>query len=131
MQDRLRLDEKRLAAIAQGLREIAALPDPVGEITRMTVRPNGLRVGRMRVPLGVIAIIYEARPNVTCDAAGLCIKSGNAVILRGGSEAIHSSTALARLAALVAGGSRAAGGGRDMLPTTDREAVAELLKLDR
>ena len=113
MQDRLRLDAKRLAAIAQGLREIAALPDPVGEITRMTVRPNGLRVGRMRVPLGVIAIIYEARPNVTCDAAGLCIKSGNAVILRGGSEAFHSSTALARLAAALARGGRPAGGRRD------------------
>jgi glutamate-5-semialdehyde dehydrogenase len=130
MQDRLKLDPKRLAAIAQGLREIAALPDPVGEITRMTVRPNGLRVGRMRVPLGVIAIIYEARPNVTCDAAGLCIKSGNAVILRGGSEAFHSSAALARLAgdSLAEAGLPAAA--VTMLPTTDRTAVAELLKLD-
>jgi glutamate-5-semialdehyde dehydrogenase len=130
MQDRLKLDPKRLAGIAQGLREIAALPDPVGEITRMTVRPNGLRVGRMRVPLGVIAIIYEARPNVTCDAAGLCIKSGNAVILRGGSEAFHSSAALARLAsrALAEAGLPAAA--VTMLPTTDRAAVGELLKLD-
>jgi len=130
MLDRLMLDAKRLATIAQGLREIAALPDPVGEITRMTVRPNGLRVGRMRVPLGVIAIIYEARPNVTCDAAGLCIKSGNAVILRGGSEAFHSSTALARLAALSLEEAGLPAAAVTMLPTTDRKAVAQLLKLD-
>ncbi|HWR97738.1 MAG TPA: glutamate-5-semialdehyde dehydrogenase [Candidatus Methanoperedens sp.] len=130
MQDRLQLDPQRLAAIAQGLREIAALPDPVGEITRMTVRPNGLRVGRMRVPLGVIAIVYEARPNVTCDAAGLCIKSGNAVILRGGSEAFHSSTALARLAALSLAEAGLPAEAVTMLPTTDRAAVVELLKLD-
>ncbi len=130
MQDRLRLEPKRLAAIAQGLREIAALPDPVGEIARMTVRPNGLRVGRMRVPLGVIAIIYEARPNVTCDAAGLCIKSGNAVLLRGGSEAFHSSSALARLAAASLAEAGLPGAAVGMLPTTDRASVAELLKLD-
>ena len=95
MLDRLKLDEKRLAGIAAALREVAALPDPVGQVTRAYDRPNGIHVERVRVPLGVIAMIYEARPNVTADAAALCIKAGNAVILRGGSEAIHSNTAIA------------------------------------
>ena len=95
MLDRLKLDEKRLAGIAVALREVAALPDPVGQVTRTDTRPNGIRVSKVRVPLGVIAMIYEARPNVTADAAALCIKAGNAVILRGGSEAIHSNTAIA------------------------------------
>jgi len=95
MLDRLALDPARLAAIAQALREVAALPDPVGQVTRDDVRPNGLRVQKVRVPLGVIAMIYEARPNVTADAAALCIKAGNGVLLRGGSEAIHSNTAIA------------------------------------
>jgi len=95
MLDRLRLDDKRLAGIAAALREVAALPDPVGQVTRAYDRPNGIHVERVRVPLGVIAMIYEARPNVTADAAALCIKAGNAVILRGGSEAIHSNTAIA------------------------------------
>lgn len=95
MLDRLKLDEKRLAGIAAALREVAALPDPVGQVTRTYDRPNGIHVERVRVPLGVIAMIYEARPNVTADAAALCIKAGNAVILRGGSEAIHSNTAIA------------------------------------
>lgn len=95
MLDRLRLDEKRLSAIAGALREVAALPDPVGLVTRSETRPNGIRVERVRVPLGVVAMIYEARPNVTADAAALCLKAGNAVILRGGSEAIHSNTAIA------------------------------------
>ena len=95
MLDRLKLDEKRLAGIAVALREVAALPDPVGQVTRAYDRPNGIHVERVRVPLGVIAMIYEARPNVTADAAALCIKAGNAVILRGGSEAIHSNTAIA------------------------------------
>lgn len=93
--DRIALDQRRVAAMAAGLREVAALPDPVGEIVKMWRRPNGLQVGRMRIPLGVIAIIYEARPNVTADAAALCLKSGNAVILRGGSEAHHSNQAVA------------------------------------
>ncbi|WP_024869520.1 glutamate-5-semialdehyde dehydrogenase [Pseudoxanthomonas suwonensis] len=95
MQDRLRLDEKRLKGVAEALREVAALPDPVGQVTRAYDRPNGIHVERVRVPLGVIAMIYEARPNVTADAAALCLKAGNAVILRGGSEAIHSNTAIA------------------------------------
>ncbi|MQP77717.1 glutamate-5-semialdehyde dehydrogenase [Stenotrophomonas sp. MYb238] len=95
MLDRLALDPQRLAGVADALREVAALPDPVGEVTRDYTRPNGIRVQKVRVPLGVIAMIYEARPNVTADAAALCIKAGNGVILRGGSEAIHSNTAIA------------------------------------
>ncbi len=95
MLDRLRLDAKRLAGIADALREVAALPDPVGLVTREETRPNGIVVQRVRVPLGMIAMIYEARPNVTADAAALCLKAGNGVILRGGSEAIHSNTAIA------------------------------------
>ncbi len=95
MLDRLALNPARLAGVANALREVAALPDPVGEVTRDYVRPNGIRVQKVRVPLGVIAMIYEARPNVTADAAALCIKAGNGVILRGGSEAIHSNTAIA------------------------------------
>ena len=106
MLDRLMLDEARIKAMADGLREVAALPDPVGEVTRMWKRPNELTVGKMRIPLGVIGIIYEARPNVTADAAGLCLKSGNATILRGGSEAIHSNRAIARC---VSAGLREAG----------------------
>ncbi|WP_313214668.1 glutamate-5-semialdehyde dehydrogenase [Stenotrophomonas acidaminiphila] len=95
MLDRLALDRQRLAGVANALREVAALPDPVGQVTRDDTRPNGIRVQKVRVPLGVIAMIYEARPNVTADAAALCIKAGNGVILRGGSEAIHSNTAIA------------------------------------
>ncbi|RLC31050.1 MAG: gamma-glutamyl-phosphate reductase, partial [Deltaproteobacteria bacterium] len=97
MIDRLTLNEKVIDQMAGGLREVASLPDPVGEITGMWRRPNGLLVGRVRIPLGVIGFIYESRPNVTVDAAGLCLKSGNAVILKGGSEAIHSNLALAAL----------------------------------
>ncbi len=93
--DRLRLDEKRVAAMATALREVAVLPDPVGQVTREWRRPNGLKIGRMRIPLGVIGIIYESRPNVTADAAGLCLKSGNVVLLRGGSEAHESNRAIA------------------------------------
>ena len=92
--DRLTLNEKRINEMAQGLVEIAALPDPVGEIIKMWQRPNGMTVGKMRVPIGVIGIIYESRPNVTADATGLCLKAGNAVILRGGSEAINSNKAI-------------------------------------
>jgi len=92
--DRLSLDEKRLSLVAEGLREVVALPDPIGAMVSMSKRPNGLEVGKIRVPLGVVGIIYEARPNVTVDAAGLCLKAGNAVILRGGSEALHSNVAI-------------------------------------
>ncbi|RLB63875.1 MAG: gamma-glutamyl-phosphate reductase, partial [Deltaproteobacteria bacterium] len=97
MVDRLALDVPRIRSMADGLREVAELPDPVGEITGMWRRPNDLQIGRMRVPLGVIGIVYESRPNVTADAAGLCLKSGNAVILRGGKEAIHSNLAISKV----------------------------------
>ena len=130
MVDRLVLDDNRIGAMADGLREVAALPDPVGEITGMWRRPNGIQVGRMRIPLGVIGIIYESRPNVTADAAGLCLKSGNAVILRGGSEAIHSNTAIGdilRQQLEKLGLPKAA---LQVVPVTDRAAVLELLKLE-
>lgn len=128
--DRLRLDPGRLAAIAQSVRAIAALPDPVGEIQWQVSRDDGLEIGRMRVPLGVIAMIYEARPNVTVDAAALCLKSGNAVILRGGSEAIRSNRALAAVigAALEAHGLPVAAAA--LVPVTEREAMVELLRQD-
>jgi glutamate-5-semialdehyde dehydrogenase len=131
MIDRLRLDEKRLAGVARAVREIAAAPDPVGATVKEWTRPNGLRVGRRRIPLGVVAIIYESRPNVTSDAAALCLRAGNAVILRGGSEAFRSNRALA---AAVADGLDAAGLPREaaqLVPTTDREAMTELLARDR
>ncbi len=130
MTDRLRLDEARLEKIALGLREVAALPDPVGEVVRMWRRPNGLQVGRMRIPLGVIAIIYESRPNVTADAAGLCVKSGNAVILRGGSETIKTNVAIGEV---LRRASREAGIPEDsvqIIPITDRDAVLEMLRLE-
>ena len=104
MIDRLRLNPERVAAIAEGIRQVAALPDPVGEVLEEWERPNGMRIEKRRVPIGVIGIIYESRPNVTSDAAVLCFKSSNATILRGGSEAFHSNTAIA--AALQAGGQR-------------------------
>lgn len=129
MVDRLRLDQKSIAAMAEGLRQIAMLPDPVGEITDMRYRPTGIQVGRMRVPLGVIGIIYESRPNVTADAAGLCLKAGNAAILRGGSEAIHSNQAIG---ACVHEGLRTAGLPEDavqVIETTDRAAVGELITM--
>src|SRR4030043_1848158 len=97
MIDRLTLDEKTIISMAEGLREVAGLPDPVGEVTGMRKRPNGLMVGRVRIPLGVIGFIYESRPNVTVDAAGLCLQAGKPLILKGGSEAIHSNLALADL----------------------------------
>jgi glutamate-5-semialdehyde dehydrogenase len=127
--DRLTLTSKGVRSMAEGLRQIAALPDPVGEITAMNYRPSGIQVGRMRVPLGVIGIIYEARPNVTADAAGLCLKAGNATILRGGSEAIRSNQAIA---ACVHEGLRRAGlpeAGVQVVDTTDRAAVGELLRM--
>jgi glutamate-5-semialdehyde dehydrogenase len=127
--DRLTLNAERIASMAEGLRQIVALPDPVGEITNLNYRPSGIQVGRMRVPLGVIGIIYESRPNVTADAAGLCLKSGNASILRGGSEAIHSNQAIA---ACIQAGLKAAGLPEDavqVVETTDRAAVGELITL--
>src|SRR5690606_32098011 len=97
MQDRLRLDEKRIASMAKGLREVAALPDPVGRLIEERVRPNGLKLQKVSTPIGVVVIIYESRPNVTADAASLCLKSGNATILRGGKEALHSNLAIASI----------------------------------
>ena len=130
MLDRLTLNPARLSAIADALREVAALPDPVGQVTRDDVRPNGIRVQKVRVPLGVIAMIYEARPNVTADAAALCIKAGNGVILRGGSEAIHSNTAIADAlrSALQAHGVPAAA--LTLVTDLRRETMLELLQLN-
>jgi glutamate-5-semialdehyde dehydrogenase len=128
--DRLRLSDKVMDEMIEGLGQIAGLPDPVGEITRMWTRPNGLRVGRMRIPLGVIGIIYESRPNVTVDAAALCIKAGNSVILRGGSEAFHSNMALTRILQEALEGVGLPRAAAQLLPTTDRGAVLDLLKLD-
>ena len=129
--DRLELTESRIETMAQGLREIAALPDPVGEITGLNYRPSGIQVGKMRVPLGVIGIIYESRPNVTADAAALCLKAGNTVILRGGSEAIHSNRAIADC---IQQGLQQAGLPADVVQvvaTTDRAAVGELIRMDK
>lgn len=128
MLDRLMLDERRIAAIAESVRSIAALPDPVGEVVSRTVRPNGLRVSRVRVPLGVVAMIYEARPNVTVEASALTLKAGNAVVLRGGSEAARSNAALAQV---VGRGLEAAGLPREVVqvvPFTDRDAVRALVQ---
>lgn len=129
--DRLTLNPKRIQEMARGLREVANLPDPVGEVVKMWRRPNGMQVGRMRVPIGVIGIIYESRPNVTAEAASLCLKSGNAVVLRGGSEAIHSNRAIANL--MSAAGEKAGipQGAISLLERTEREGVMALLKLDR
>lgn len=125
--DRLTLTERSIDAMARGVEEIAALPDPVGEITDLRYRPSGIQVGMMRVPLGVIGIIYESRPNVTADAAALCLKSGNATILRGGSEAIHSNRAIAQC---IEQGLRAAGlpePAVQLVESTDRAAVGHLI----
>lgn len=130
MLDRLTLDESRVKAMAEGLREVAALPDPVGEITGMWRRPNGIQVGRMRIPLGVIGIVYESRPNVTADAAGLCLKSGNAVILRGGSEALHSNSAIGALLQTELKRMSLPEGALQVVTTSDRNAITELLKLE-
>ena len=131
IKDRLRLDSKRLAAIAGGIRQVAALPDPVGEVLAAWSRPNGLRIEKRRVPIGVIGIIYEARPNVTSDAAVLCFKSGNATLLRGGKESIHSNSAIA--AALESGGRRAGMPPHcvQFISSTDREAVKLMCAMDR
>jgi len=127
--DRLELNDDRIAAMAEGLREVALLPDPVGSISDMKFRPSGIQVGRMRVPIGVIGIIYESRPNVTADVAGLCLKSGNAAILRGGSEALHSNQAISKC---IHAGLAAAGLPADavqVVETTDRAAVGELIRM--
>lgn len=129
MVDRLTLSDKAIATMAEGLEQIASLPDPIGEITNMKYRPTGIQVGQMRVPLGVIGIIYEARPNVTVDAAGLCIKSGNATILRGGSEAIHCNQALARLVKEGLQGAGLPGDAVQIVETTDRAAVGALITM--
>ena len=131
MLDRLTLDAARLAKMAEGIREVAALPDPVGEIIRDWTRPNGLRIQKVRVPIGVVGIIYESRPNVTSDAAVLCLKTGNATILRGGRESIHSNVAIAKA---LSAGCAAAGLPADaiiLIPTTDREAVRVMCEMDQ
>ena len=130
MIDRLTLKEATIEGISKGLEEVAALPDPVGKVTSMWRRPNGLLVGRMRIPLGVIGIIYESRPNVTADAAALCLKSGNAVILRGGSEAIHSNLAIASILRRVLKEVGIPESAIQIIPMTDREAVHEMLQLE-
>lgn len=130
MIDRLTLTEKRIDEMAQGLIEIAALPDPVGEITKMWQRPNGMMVGKMRVPIGVIGIIYESRPNVTADATGLCLKAGNAVVLRGGSEAINSNMAIVNILRSVAKKEGIHEGVITFIDNTDRQAIMEMLKLE-
>ncbi|MEI7449336.1 MAG: glutamate-5-semialdehyde dehydrogenase [Desulfomonile sp.] len=130
MMDRLTLSDKVIDQTAAGLEEIAAFPDPVGEIVRMWTRPNGMRVGRMRIPLGVIGIIYESRPNVTADAAALCIKAGNAVILRGGSEAAHSNQAIVEIFKEVLRENSVNPDVVNLLPTMDREAILFMLQLE-
>ena len=129
MLDRLTLSDKAIATMAEGLEQIATLPDPIGEISNMKYRPSGIQVGQMRVPLGVIGIIYEARPNVTVDAAGLCIKSGNATILRGGSEALHCNQALAKLVQEGLSGAGLPQEAVQVVDTTDRAAVGALITM--
>ncbi|MBQ7514958.1 MAG: glutamate-5-semialdehyde dehydrogenase [Schwartzia sp.] len=127
--DRLMLNEERLASMADGLRQTAALPDPIGEGLSETVRPNGLNIRRVRVPIGVIGIIYEARPNVTADAIGLCLKSGNAVLLRGGSEAIRSNRAVSNLLSAAAYRAGVPEGAFQFIDSTDRQAVEAMMQL--
>ena len=128
--DRLLLDDKRIKGMADGLREVAALPDPVGEVVKMWKRPNGLQIGKLRVPLGVVAVIYESRPNVTADTAALCVKSGNAIVLRGGSEAIHSNAVIAGILQEAARESGVPAQAIQLIETTDREAVFHLLRME-
>ncbi len=128
--DRLTLSEKRIGEMAQGLVEVSQLPDPVGEVTKMWKRPNGMTVGKMRVPIGLIGIIYESRPNVTADATSLCLKAGNAVILRGGSEAIHSNKAIVKILRDVAKAEGIHEGAITFIDIPDREAIMEMLKLE-
>jgi len=129
--DRLTLNPKRITETAAGLREVAALPDPVGQIVGMTQRPNGMQVGKMRMPIGVIGIIYESRPNVTADAASLCLKSGNAVVLRGGSEAIQSNAAIARIMTEAGGKAGIPDGAITFIDNPDRQVSTLLLKQDK
>src|SRR5436309_2067257 len=131
MLDRLKLDDKRITSMAKGLREVAALPDPVGKVLDERVRPNGLKLQKITTPIGVVVIIYESRPNVTADAASLCFKSGNATILRGGKEAIHSNQAIAEvmLNAAATQNKKFPEHAIQVVPTTDRDAVKELLSL--
>ncbi|MBC8096908.1 MAG: glutamate-5-semialdehyde dehydrogenase, partial [Akkermansiaceae bacterium] len=131
MLDRLKLDDKRVAAMAQGLREVAALPDPVGRLLDDRMRPNGLKLQKISTPIGVVVIIYESRPNVTADAASLCFKSGNATILRGGKEALNSNQLIARI--MIEAGKKTLAlfpeHAIQVVPTTDREAIPVLLAL--
>ncbi len=129
MLDRLRLTPERIAAMADGVRKVAELPDPIGEVKRMWKRPNGLRIGEKRVPLGVIAIIYESRPNVTADAAALCLKTSNSVILRGGSEAINSNVAIMRVMREAAYAAGVPEGSLNILEDTSRQTATELMRL--
>jgi glutamate-5-semialdehyde dehydrogenase len=131
MIDRLTLNPDRIKAMAEGLREVAALPDPVGEIVRMWRRPNGMEVGRMRVPIGLIGIIYESRPNVTADSAALCLKSGNGVILRGGSEAVHSNTAIVEILTKTGIEAGIPDGAVTFIENPDRACVMEMLKMSQ
>src|SRR5712672_1548737 len=131
MLDRLKLDDKRIFAMAKGLREVAALPDPVGKILDERVRPNGLKLQKISTPIGVVVIIYESRPNVTADAASLCFKSGNATILRGGKEALNSNQIIARIMIAAARTTLPSFPEKaiQVVPTTDRDAIKELLAL--
>ncbi len=131
MIDRLTLNADRIKAMADGLREVAALPDPVGEVLKMRRRPNGMEVGRMRVPIGLIGIIYESRPNVTADSAALCLKSGNAVLLRGGSEAVHSNMAIADVLSKAGAEAGVPDGAVSFIENPDRACVMEMLKLNQ
>lgn len=130
MIDRLTLKDRIINEMAQGLRDVAALPDPVGEITRMWQRPNGMHVGRMRVPIGVIGIIYESRPNVTADATALCLKAGNAVLLRGGTEAFHSNRAIVKILKEAISEADIHPGAVSFIDVTDREAIMEMIRLE-
>ena len=130
MLDRLELSDKVMRSMVAGLLEVAALPDPVGEIAEMSRRPSGIVVGRMRIPLGVIGMIYESRPNVTVDAAALCLKAGNSILLRGGSEAIHSNLALAKVLQEVLTAEKINPAALQVIPVTDREAVNVMLGLE-
>ena len=131
MIDRLTLNPERVKAMADGLREVATLPDPVGEVLRMWRRPNGMEVGRMRVPIGLIGIIYESRPNVTADTAALCLKSGNGVILRGGSEAVHSNNAIVNVLSTAGAEAGIPEGAVSFIDNPDRACVMEMLKLNQ
>ena len=128
--ERLTLDKNRIAAMAEGLREIMRLPDPVGEVLEINKRPNGIEVGRIRTPIGVIGIIYESRPNVTADAAGLCLKAGNAILLRGGEEALNSNRVIARVIAEAAISAGLPAGAIQLIDSTDREIVIKMMQMN-